>query len=134
MIQKTIIDVRDGEGSRPFSRGIAVDIGDKKLVVISGAASTDKTGATIHIGDVEGQTRHILRLIDGRLAEVGGSLSDIVKVLIFVRNIADYPVVNKVRLEVFKDSPPASSAVEARMVRDDFLVEIEAMAIVDQSH
>lgn len=53
--------------------------------------------------------------------------------LVFVKDIKDYPAVNKVRLEVFPKDPPASSAIEARMIRDDFLVEIEATAFVPKA-
>lgn len=133
MVQHRVIAARPGEGARPFSRGVSVDIGDRTLVFVSGTASVDETGATLHAGDAEAQTRRVFTLIAMRLAEVGGGLSDIVKVLIFVRDIADYPAVNAVRLELFPVDPPASSAVEARMIRDDFLIEIEAVAVVDHA-
>lgn len=132
MTRRQILDQRPGEGPRAFSRGVSFDIGDKTMIIISGAASTDAQGTIVHPGDAEAQTRRIFSLIEGRLAEAGGTLADIVKVLVFVKNIADYPLVNKVRLEVFPVAPPASSAIEARLIRDDFLVEIEAMAIVDR--
>jgi 2-iminobutanoate/2-iminopropanoate deaminase len=132
MPARRTLGARPDEGPRPFSRGIAFDVGEATFIQISGAASTDGAGATLHVGDAEAQARRVFEVIGERLAEAGATLADIVKVLVFVRDIADYPAVNRVRLELFPNDPPASSAVEARMIRDDFLVEIEALAVIDR--
>lgn len=114
---------------RPFSRGVSVDLGNADLIFISGMASTDDRGDVAHVGDVRGQTRRVFERMRSLLGTEGASLSDVVKLTIFLKDIADYPAMNEVRSEYFASDPPASSAVQATMIHPEFLVEIEAIAI-----
>lgn len=114
---------------RPFSRGVSVDIGMATLIFVSGIASIDANGEPAHVGDVRAQTDQIFKRMRELLAHDNATLADVVKLVIFLKDIADYAAMNEVRAQYFAEAPPASSAVQAQMVRPEFLVEIEAVAI-----
>ncbi|MBI4273437.1 MAG: RidA family protein [Rhizobiales bacterium] len=114
---------------RPFSRGVSVDIGTATLIFVSGIASIDDKGEAVHAGDVRAQTHQIFKRMRHLLAHDNATLADVVKLVVFLKNIADYDAMNEVRAQYFGDAPPASSAVQAQMIRPEFLVEIEAVAI-----
>ena len=117
--------------SRPFSRGIKVKSGPLSHIFISGAASVDEKGNPVFIGDIRAQTRQVIENIKALLASEGATLDDIVKVTVFLKNAKDYNAMNEVRAEYFKQDPPASSAVQAQLIREEFLVEIEAIAVTE---
>ncbi len=77
------------------------------------------------------QTRQILRNLRLVLEAAGGGPRDVVKLTIFMRDVAQRPLINPVRQEFFGDHRPASTLVEvSRLVRDDLLLEIEAVAVL----
>jgi enamine deaminase RidA (YjgF/YER057c/UK114 family) len=118
------------EAVGPFSR--AVLIGDQ--LHIAG------TTALSHItGDyyeryvpptIEEQTRLTLDNIQQCVEAVGGTMDDIYKVVIMLKNPADYKKMNAVRAEYFKNEPPISTCFRAEVMRSDILVEIEAVALI----
>ncbi len=114
---------------RPFSRGVSVDIGTATLIFVSGIASVDDNGEVVHAGDVRAQTHQIFKRMRHLLVQDDATLADVVKLVVFLKNIADYDAMNEVRAQYFRNSPPASSAVQTQMIRPEFLVEIEAIAI-----
>jgi enamine deaminase RidA (YjgF/YER057c/UK114 family) len=61
---------------------------------------------------------------------VGGSMDDIFKVVIMLKNPADYKKMNAVRAEYFRKNPPISTCFKADLMRDDILVEMEAVALL----
>lgn len=118
-----------------FSRGIAVDVGDKTLILISGTASVDEAGLTVHPGDFRAQLWRTYRNITALLSAEGAAWPDVVRTTCYLRDIErDYRDFNEVRTAFFTwlrlDPLPASTAIQARLCREDLLVEIEAMALV----
>ena len=121
------------EAVGPFSR--AVRIGDQ--LHIAG------TTALSHIsGDyyqryvppgIEAQTRLTLDNIKKTVEAAGGTMQDIYKVVIMLKDPADYKRMNAVRAEYFKTEQPISTCFQASLMRDDILVEIEAVALLDNS-
>lgn len=111
-----------------FSRIKVVQAGSAKWLFVSGVAASVNTPP-----DAGSQTRIVFDIIAGLLNQHGASLRDIVKVTAFVADMADYDAYNAVRNELFSvyDDPPASSTVEARLVKPEFLVEVEAVALLD---
>jgi enamine deaminase RidA (YjgF/YER057c/UK114 family) len=106
----------------------AVRIGDH--IHVSGTTATD--GSTVvGAGDPAAQTRFVLDKIERALVALGGSLRDVVRTRIFVSNISHWEAVARVHGERFGDIRPANTLVEARLVGPEYLVEIEAEAIVD---
>ena len=99
------------------------------LIHISGIVSADASGAVVGKGDVVEQTRQIFRNLKLVLEAAGARPSDVVKVTVFMRDVTQRPLINPVRQEFFGPHRPASTLVEvSRLVHDDFLLEIEAVA------
>lgn len=123
--------------SRPsaFSRGMEVDIKTARLIFISGTASVGPDGQTLHTGDFRAQTFRAFENARAVLNEAGADWQDVVKATIFIKDIATYyKAFNEVRCAYFKkiglEVYPASTCVQARLCRDDLLVEMELIAIV----
>jgi 2-iminobutanoate/2-iminopropanoate deaminase len=117
-----------------FSRGLRLDIGGMTILLISGTASVDENGKTIHVGDFGAQCWRTYRNISNLLAAEGATWHDIVKTTCYLRDIErDYEQFNRIRTSYFSwlklDPLPASVGVQTRLCREDLLVEIEAFAI-----
>ena len=112
----------------PFSR--AVRVGD--LLYIAGTTALSNMTGEYHArkvpATIEEQTRLTLDNIRAVIEGAGGTMSDIFKVVIMLKNPADYARLNAVRAEYFRDKPPVSTCFQANLMRDDVLVEIEAVA------
>jgi len=118
-----------------FSRGLRFDIADKTVLLISGTASVDEHGATVHTGDFRAQLWRTYRNITALLAAEGATWHDIVRTTCYLRDIErDYKDFNDIRTAFFRwlnlDPLPASTGIQARLCREDLLVEIEAIAIL----
>ena len=117
-----------------FSRAITFDVGDVGLLLISGTASVDENGRTIHEGDFRAQCWRTYRNITKLLESAGMTWHDVVRTTCYLRDIErDYQDFNQVRTAFFGwlglDPLPASTGIQARLCRDDLLVEIEAIAV-----
>ena len=117
-----------------FSRALSIDLGTTTMVLISGTASVDEYGATIHTGDFRAQLWRTFRNITELLKAEGMSWKDIVRTTCYLRDIErDYDDFNEVRTAFYDwlglDPLPASTAIQARICRSDLLVEIEAIAV-----
>jgi len=96
---------------------------------VSGLVATNEAGEVVGEGDVVEQTRQIFRNLKRILDTAGATPADIAKVTIFMRDAAQRPLINPIRQEFFGSHRPASTLVEiSRLVRDDLLLEIEAVA------
>jgi 2-iminobutanoate/2-iminopropanoate deaminase len=118
-----------------FSRGLRVDLPDYVMLLISGTASVDEAGTSVHVGDFRAQCWRTYRNITRLLASEGANWSDVVKTTCYLRDIErDYKDFNRVRTAFFSwlklDPLPASVGIQARICREDLLVEIEATAIM----
>ena len=117
-----------------FSRGMRIDIGEVTILLISGTASIDEQGVTVHVGDFRAQLRRTFSNITGLLASEGCTWHDIVRTTCYLRDIErDYEVFNEERTQFFKeqglDPLPASTGIQAILCRPDLLIEIEAIAM-----
>ena len=102
-----------------------------KTVYVSGQGAQDAQGKLVGRGDVVAQTRQVLDNMRIALAAAGGTLDDVTKVTVYLKNVDDRPKVNEVRKEYFKDNKPASTLIEiSRFAIDGMLVEIEAVAVL----
>jgi len=111
-----------------------VNLGDHTLLFISGTASVDENGLTAHAGDFRAQCWRTYRNITELLATEGATWHDIVRATCYLRDIErDYRDFNEVRTAFFGwlglDPLPASTGIQARLCREDLLVEIEAIAV-----
>ena len=121
-----------------FSRGLRLDMQDYTYLLISGTASVDEEGRSVYIGDFRAQCWRTYRNITQLLEAEGASWKDIVKTTCYLRDIErDYKDFNEVRTAFFDwlrlDPLPASVGIQARLCREDLLVEIEAMAILKRA-
>ena len=117
-----------------FSRGMRIDLGGVTILLISGTASIDGNGKSIHIGDFRAQMRRTLDNISGLLASEDCTWHDIVRTTCYLRDIErDYEAFNEERTAFFKeqelDPLPASTGIQAILCRPKLLVEIEAIAM-----
>jgi len=117
-----------------FSRGMRIDIGNVAILLISGTASIDEDGKSVHIGDFPAQLRRTFDNITGLLNSEGATWHDIVRTSCYLRDIErDYDVFNVGRTAFFKeqglDPVPASTGIQAILCRPELLIEIEAIAM-----
>lgn len=102
-----------------------------RVLHISGHVAQDAQGNTVGAGDIQAQTRQVLENIRTVLGSVGGNMSHIAKVTVFVTDMSTLAEIHKVRSEFFEPPYPASSLVEVSgLVRPEYMIEIEAIAVV----
>jgi 2-iminobutanoate/2-iminopropanoate deaminase len=117
-----------------FSRGMRIDLNGLVILLISGTASIDEQGNSVHIGDFRAQLRRTFSNITGLLASEGATWHDIVRTTCYLRDIdRDYAAFNEERTAFMKeqglDPLPASTGIQATLCRPELLVEIEAIAM-----
>src|SRR6202142_4656122 len=117
-----------------FSRGMRVDLNGLAILLISGTASIDENGNTVHVGDFRAQMRRTLSNITAMLTSEGSTWHDIVRTTCYLRDIdRDYGAFNEERTAFYKeqglDPLPASTGIQAKLCRPELLVEGEAIAM-----
>jgi 2-iminobutanoate/2-iminopropanoate deaminase len=117
-----------------FSRGMRIDLNGLIILLISGTASIDDEGRTVHVGDLRAQTRRTFDNITALLASEGATWHDIVRTTCYLRDIErDYKEFNEERTAFYQeqklDPLPASTGIQVILCRPDLLVEIEAIAM-----
>lgn len=110
----------------PYSQGMVV--GD--FVFTAGQGAIDPKTNQWAGGDIKEQTRRTLDNIKGILEEAGSSLDKTVKVSVFLKDKKLFGEMNEVYSSYFKRDPPARTTVVTDLLRDDMLVEIEAVAML----
>lgn len=124
----------DYEKPSSFTRGMRLDIKGITILLISGTASIDSRGVSIHIGDFRAQTLRTYHNITALLAAEGATWKDVVRTTCYLRDIErDYEEFNKIRTQFFKEQGlnpvPASTGIQAILCRPELLIEMEAMVI-----
>jgi 2-iminobutanoate/2-iminopropanoate deaminase len=120
-----------------FSRGMRIELNGLTILLISGTASIDDAGRTVHAGDLRRQVQRTYDNITKLLASEGATWHDIVRTTCYLRDIErDYQAFNEERTRFYKeqglDPLPASTGIQAILCRPDLLVEIEAIAVFRQ--
>jgi enamine deaminase RidA (YjgF/YER057c/UK114 family) len=128
-----VLDEAPDYGSS-FSRGLRLEVGNVVILLISGTASIDERGDTVHVGDFRGQCRRTYHNITGLLEAEGASWKDIVRTTCYLRDIErDYAAFNDERTKFFRaqglNPLPASTGIQAILCRPELLIEIEAIAM-----
>jgi enamine deaminase RidA (YjgF/YER057c/UK114 family) len=118
-----------------FSRGLRIELGGIAILLISGTASVDENGCSVHIGDLRAQCRRTFLNITRLLESEGATWKDIVRTTCYLRDIdRDYEAFNEERTAFYReqalDPLPASTGIQAQLCRPDLLVEIEAIAVL----
>ncbi len=108
----------------PYSQAVMVN----GMLYASGQIAIDpKTGSLVG-ADIESQTRQVMLNIQGVLNEVGYDFSNVIKTIVFIKNMSDFAVVNSIYGEYFKENAPARSCVAVASLPKDALIEIEIVA------
>ncbi len=110
----------------------AVRVGD--MIYVSGTTATDERGNLVGGSDTSAQARYAIQKIERAITALGGSLRDVVRTRVFVSDIANWEAAARVHGEFFGSIRPVNTLVEARLVGPEYLVEIEADAIVGQAY
>jgi enamine deaminase RidA (YjgF/YER057c/UK114 family) len=113
-----------------FAQAISVpSVG--RLVFISGMTARRPDGSIAGVGDIKAQTRQVCANLQAAVEAAGGSLDDICRVDVYVRDIADFEAIHEVRREFFTGVPPASTMVEVSdFVSREYLIEINGIAVI----
>lgn len=102
-----------------------------RLLFISGMTARKADGTIAGIGDVSEQTRQVCENLKAAVEAAGGTLDDIARVDVYIRNMEHFPAIHKVRQEYFKGTPPASTMVEiTKMTSPEYLIEMNAIAVL----
>ncbi len=111
-----------------FSRGIAVTTRKNKYFFLSGTASIDERGATVHPGDMRKQTRRTLTNVASLLENAGGDLQFIRQATAFIKHSEDIPIFEEeIRQNGLSDIPIITTIAD--VCRDDLLFELDATAV-----
>lgn len=108
-----------------------VEVRNGRMIFISGQVAINREGELVGKGDLTAQTRQIFENIKAALEATQAGFEDVVKLTFFLTDISQIQVVRDVRDQyVNTKNPPASSAVQvSKLVNDQFLIEIEAVAV-----
>jgi 2-iminobutanoate/2-iminopropanoate deaminase len=121
-----------------FSRGMRIDLNGLVILLISGTASIDEHGKSIHVGDFRAQLHRTFSNITALLEAEGATWHDIVRTTCYLRDIdRDYDAFNEERTAFYMrqglDPLPASTGIQAVLCRSELLIEIEAIAMFRSS-
>lgn len=107
-----------------YSRAIRIG----KRILVSGTTATHGAGEVVCRGDVAGQTAYILDKIAASLAALGGTLADVVRTRIYMKDASQWEAASRVHGRYFVQVRPANTLVEVSNLVDDYEVEIDAEA------
>ncbi|MER5534958.1 RidA family protein [Streptomyces mirabilis] len=122
------------DGVAPAAAYSHVVLGTGRFVAVSGQLALDEDGKLVGAGDAAAQARQVFENLRRCLAAAGATFDDVVKLTFFVTDMAHMPAVRAARdAHIPADRLPAASAVQvAALVRPEFLMEIEAYAVVSE--
>ena len=109
----------------------AVRIGDR--ILVSGTTATGPDGL-IGGDDAAEQARFIFDKIEAAIRQLGGEMADVVRTRVYVSDMANWEAVARAHGERFRDIRPVNTLVQARLVGEEFLVEIEVEAVIGAGH
>lgn len=117
-----------------FSRGMRVAAGPVNWIFLSGTASIGSDGQTLHPRDFEAQLGRTYENLTGLLAIEGADWHDVVRTTVYLKDMADYARFNLGRCAFFDaiglSPPPASTCIQAKLCREELLVEMELVAVI----
>ena len=124
MSKTSIIPPGTGNPIAPFVPGSLAD----NVLYVSGTLPFDKDNNVVHVGDAEGQTRHVLETIKGVVETAGGTMDDVTFNMILITDWSNYAAVNKIYAEYFSGEKPARYCIQVGLVKPEALVEIASIA------
>ena len=102
-----------------------------RIVFVSGMTARNADGEVAGIGDITEQTHQVCRNVQAAIEAAGGTLDDIARVDVYVRNMEDFDAIHAVRRQYFTGIAPASTMVEvSKFTNKDYLIEMNAIAVL----
>jgi 2-iminobutanoate/2-iminopropanoate deaminase len=121
-----------GEPVGPFVRGVRVG----NLVAISGTSSLSHRSGPMRARElasgIEAQARETFSNLGGALADAGLTWDEVIKMTVIIKRAEDYEAMNRVRAELFSETPFASTTFVADLMRDDMLIEADVWAVAPE--
>ncbi|HEY4571708.1 MAG TPA: RidA family protein [Kribbella sp.] len=113
-----------------FSQATAIEA-TGRLVFVSGMTARRPDGSIAGVGDVREQTRQVCDNVRAAVEAAGGTLADVCRVDVYVRNMEDFAKIHEIRAQYFAEPLPASTMVEvSKLAHPDYLIEISAIAVI----
>ena len=117
--------------SKPTGYTHVVEATGGKTVYISGQVALDPSGALVGANDMRAQAEQVFKNLKAALDAAGATFGDVVKMNTYVTDMTQSPAIREVRARYLSDAPPASTLVQVvHLARPDFMIEIEAIAVV----
>lgn len=115
-----------------YSHAAIVDLGKSNMIILSGQVPIDKNGNLVGKNDFSKQAEQVFKNIKNIMSELGGTMSNVVKIGIYVVNMKDIQALRNVRDKYIDlKNPPTSTLVEvSKLYREDVLLEVEATAVI----
>lgn len=113
-----------------FERGTVMEYGDRAHVYISGTASINNKGEVVHVGDIVRQTERMWENVEKLLEEGHASFDDVMQIIVYLRDICDYPTVKEMFDRRFPDIPRVITL--ASVCRPTWLIEMECIAVKER--
>jgi enamine deaminase RidA (YjgF/YER057c/UK114 family) len=113
----------------PYSLGFVTQ--GKRTVYVAGQVPVNEKGELVGKDDPEAQARQVFINMKGVLAAAGAKMDDVVKITTIIKNSADFPKIGAVRKEFFKEPYPAGTTFIAPLLDQNWLLEVEAVAVLD---
>jgi 2-iminobutanoate/2-iminopropanoate deaminase len=110
----------------PYSQAVITG----NMIYTSGQIPIDPATGEVISGDIAAQARRALDNLKNIIAAAGSSMDRVVKTTVFIKDMNDFAVVNKIYAEYFMDTYPARSCIEVARLPKDVRIEIEAIAML----
>ena len=124
--EKKVVATKDApQPIGPYSQAIKAG----GFVFASGQIALDPATGKLIEGDIKAQTERVLKNLSAVLAAAGSSMDRVVRTTVFLKNISDFPAMNEVYGQFFKNEPPSRSTVQVAALPKDALIEIVVVAL-----
>lgn len=110
-----------------FERGTLIEYGDRAHVFISGTASINNKGEVMYVGDIVQQTKRMWENVETLLTESGTTFEDVMQIVVYLRDTADYETVREMFAERYPNIPTLIAL--APVCRPTWLIEMECIAV-----
>lgn len=118
----------------PLGYSHIVEVRGGRTLYIAGQLALDQEGNLVGQGDFRAQVQQVFENLKARLAEVGATFTDVVKLNYYLTDASDLLALRDVRNSFINtENPPASTLVVVKqLVREEYLIEVEAIAVVNE--
>lgn len=100
------------------------------MVFVSGQLALDPATGNLVTNDIKTETRQAMNNLKNILEAAGINLDKVIKTTLFIKNMNDFPLINEVYSEFFKQNPPARACVEVARLPKDTNFEVEEVGLL----